>query len=198
MARFPGTQPGGSVWWQQMEPHPPLGQAAHRFIMPSESSLTHWTSSYLELTVGQVQGLILGTQKRARPGSHPRAQVCAGCLSKLQSAVTTSTTHQPCLFLGLTPEMPIQKLREGWSLDTCSLNKGDLVGETNTNRCGTYKTLQRVRERYQEQPQEGEGAGSTLGHGQTKLWRGCGRLMGQHSEGPSRIEPGQQGWSQQF
>lgn len=64
--------------------------------------------------------------------AHPRAQVCAGCLSKLQSTVTTSTTHQPCLFLGLTPEMPIQKLREGWSLDTCFLNKGDLVGETET------------------------------------------------------------------
>ena len=132
MARFPGTRPGGSAWWQQMEPHPPLGQASHRFMMPSESSLTHWTSSYLELTVGQVQGPILGTQKRARPGSHPRAQVSAGCLSKLQSAVTASTAHQPCLFLGLTPEMPIQKLKEGWSLDTCFLNKGNLVGETET------------------------------------------------------------------
>lgn len=55
----------------QVEPHPPRGQAAPRFMTPSESSLTHRTNNYPVLTVCQVLGWILGTPRQARLSPRP-------------------------------------------------------------------------------------------------------------------------------
>lgn len=112
--------------------------------------------------------------------------------------VTTSTTRQPCLFLGLTPEMPIQKLKEEWNLDTCFLT-GNLVGETET-QTGVV-LIKHCAESTREVSGGATGWWGGAEHPKpqpNKALEGCGRLMGWHSEGPSRTEPGQQGWSQQF